>query len=129
MSIIINALKAKTDLLAGEGVSEKMIDEAEKALNLSFSGEYREYLREYAIAAYGGHELTGITKSPRVNVVDVTKAERKSNPDIPADLYVIEQTDVEEIVIWQSSNGVIFYSGPNHALTQLCNSLTEYIMK
>lgn len=129
MSKIIDAFKDKPDLLAGKGVSDKMVKEAEKALNLTFSDEYRDYLREFAIAAYSGHELTGITKSPRVNVVDVTKEERKMNPDISGDLYVIEQTDVEEIVIWQSADGRIFYSSPNQALTPLCNSLFEYISK
>ena len=129
MSTIIDSFKAKSDLLAGKGVPEEAILEAEKALNISFAKEYREYLREYAVAAFGGHEFTGITKSPRVNVVDVTKAERNNNPDIPADLYVIEETDVEEIVIWQSGDGNIYYSSPNQPLTKLCDSLSEYISK
>ena len=129
MATIIDALKSKIDLLTGEGVSELIISNAEKALNLSFSNEYKEYLKTYGIAVFDGHELTGITKSPRVNVVDVTNAERKRKPDIPSDLYVIEETDVEEIVIWQSGDGKIFYSGPNQDLTQLCNSLAEYVSK
>ncbi len=129
MATIIDALKSKMNLLAGEGVSETMITEAEKTLNLSFSSEYKEYLKTYGIAAYGGHELTGITRSSHVNVVDVTKDERERNPDVPADLYVIEETDVEEIVIWQSGDGKIFYSGPNQKLTHLCNSLSEYVSK
>lgn len=129
MSTIIDALKGKVNLLSGEGVSEKMIAEAEKALNLTFSEEYKEYLGTYGIAAYDGHELTGITKSSRVNVVDVTRDERNNNPEVPADFYVIEQTDVEEIVIWQSGEGKIYYSGPNHALTLLCGSMAEYVVK
>ena len=129
MSLIIDAFEAKTNLLTGEGVTEKLISEAEKELGLTFSKEYREYLSKYAIAAYNGHELTGITKSSRVNVVDVTKSERKNNPDIPKDLYVIEETDVEEMVIWQSGDGRVFCSSPNQTLSQLCDSLTEYISR
>ena len=129
MATIIDAFKSKNNLLSGEGVSETLITNAEKALNLSFSKEYKEYLKAYGIAVYGGHELTGITKSPRVNVVDVTKAQRENNPKIPADLYVIEETDVEEIVIWQSGDGEIFCSGPNQDLTKLCNSFAEYVSK
>lgn len=129
MATIIDVLKSKNNFLAGEGVSESLITNAEKALNLSFSKEYKDYLKTYGIAAYDGHEITGITKSPRVNVVDVTNAERKRNPEIPSDFYVIEETDVEEIVIWQSGDGKIFYSGPNQNLTQLCNSLAEYVSK
>ena len=129
MATIIDALKSKIDLLTGEGVSELIISNAEKALNLSFSNEYKEYLKTYGIAVFDGHELTGITKSPRVNVVDVTKAQREKDPKIPADLYVIEETDVEEIVIWQSGDGEIFCSGPNQDLTKLCNSFAEYVSK
>ena len=129
MATIIDALKSKIDLLTGEGVSELIISNAEKALNLSFSNEYKEYLKTYGIAVFDGHELTGITNSPRVNVVDVTKAQREKDPKIPADLYVIEETDVEEIVIWQSGDGEIFYSGPNQDLTKLCNSFAEYVSK
>ena len=129
MATIIDALKSKIDLLTGEGVSESIISNAERALNLSFSNEYKEYLKTYGIAVFDGHELTGITKSPRVNVVDVTKAQREKDPKIPADLYVIEETDVEEIVIWQSGDGEIFYSGPNQDLTKLCNSFAEYVSK
>lgn len=97
--------------------------------NLSFSKEYKEYLKTFGITAYDGHELTGITKSPRVNVVDVTNAERKKNQDIPADFYVIEETDVDEIVIWQAEDGKIFYSAPNRELAQLCDSFAEYVLK
>ena len=129
MATIIDALKSKIDLLTGEGVSESISSNAERALNLSFSNEYKEYLKTYGIAVFDGHELTGITKSPRVNVVDVTKAQREKDPKIPADLYVIEETDVEEIVIWQSGDGEIFYSGPNQDLTKLCNSFAEYVSK
>lgn len=129
MATIIDAFKSKNNLLSGEGVSETLITNAEKALNLSFSKEYKDYLKTYGIVAYDGHELTGLTKSPRVNVVDVTNVQRKNNPKIPIDLYVIEETDVEEIVIWQSADGEIFYSGPNHNLTKLCNSLAEYVSK
>ena len=129
MATIIDAFKSKNDLLSGEGVSESLITNAEKALNLSFSKEYKDYLKTYGIVAYDGHELTGLTKSPRVNVVDVTNVQRANNPKIPVDLYVIEETDVEEIVIWQSADGEIFYSGPNHNLTKLCNSLAEYVSK
>lgn len=129
MANIIDALKSKISLLAGEGVSDTLIADAEKTLNLSFSSEYKEYLKTYGIAAYDGHELTGITKSPRVNVVDVTIDERERKPEIPANLYVIEETGVEEIVIWQSEDGKIFYSAPNQELTQLCDSFAEYVLK
>ena len=129
MSAILVALQAKRRLLAGEGVSMKEVRKAENELGLSFSKEYKDYLQAYGIAAYGGHELTGLSKSPRTNVVTVTKLEREKNPSISEDLYVIEQTNVEEVVVWQSTKGAIYYSSPNNPLTKLCDSLTDYIEK
>lgn len=129
MASIIEAFEAKRRLLAGNGVPEESIGEAEKALEIKFSPEYREYLLRYGIAAYNGHELTGITKSERTNVVAVTKAAREKYPDIPLNLYVIEETGVEEVLIWQSEEGKVYYSSPNQPLTELCESFREYILK
>lgn len=129
MSLIIDTLESKRSLLASGGVTENKVIEAEKELSLAFTSEYREYLLKYGIAAYNGHELTGITNSDRLNVVSVTKAEKSKDTSIPADYYVIEQTNVEEIVIWQSADGKIYYSSPNQKITYLCDSLNEYIKK
>jgi len=128
MSSIKEVLEAKVELLKGEGASEEAIAAAEKKLNLSFSSEYREYLRTYGIAAFDGHELTGIVdKDPRVDVVAVTITEKAKNKEIPADFYVIEETDVEEIIIWQAGNGKIYSSSPNSAVKIICDSLYEYL--
>ena len=125
--MIIELLKAKEDTYFGKGVSEKEIKKAEKRLGLHFDSEYREYLSEFGFAIYEGHELTGLSKSERINVVDVTLEERKKG--FPKDIYVIEQTGVEGIIIWQSTKGEIFYSSPSCELTEYCKSLSEYISK
>ena len=59
----------------------------------------------------------------------MTIDERERNSEIPANLYVIEETGVEEIVIWQSEDGKIFYSAPNQELTKLCDSFAEYVLR
>lgn len=46
-----------------------------------------------------GHEFTGITKILRLNVVEITIEERMKNRLIPINLYVIEQTNIDDIVI------------------------------
>lgn len=129
MTSIIGALESRKRFLSGKGISADSINDAEKALGLSFSDEYREYLLKFGIAAYSGHELTGISKSERTNVVNVTLKARKRYPEIPLNLYVIEETNVEEVVIWQSDTGSMFYSAPNLPLTKLCNTLCEYVLK
>lgn len=129
MSEIIDVFEEMKRILHGNGVSDEEILAAETELGLSFSDEYREYLKRYGIAAYRGHELTGITKSPRLNVVAVTKAEKEKNPDIPGNYYVIECTNIEEVVVWQSSEGKIYCSSPNLPAEELCESLSQYISK
>ena len=128
MSRIIEVFESKVDLLKGDGVSEEAITAAEKKLNLSFSNEYREYLRRYGIVAFDGHELTGIVDNdPLVDVVAVTTAEKEKNKEIPADFYVIEETGVDEMIIWQSGDGKVYCSSPNSAVKLIYNSLVDYI--
>lgn len=129
MSDIIQALEAKQDLLFNGEISEAEIQSAERQLGLEFAAEYRKYLLKYGTAFYNGHELTGITKSSRLNVVDITHRMREKYPDVPQNYYVIECTNIEEIIIWQSTGGEIYYSAPNTSLTRLCGSLTEYVEK
>ena len=127
MSAIKDAFESRESFLAGKGASPEQIVQAEKQLGLSFAQEYREYLSSYGIAAYDGHELTGITKSDRLNVVTVTKEAKARYVSIPADYYVIEQVGVEELVIWQSGTGEIYGCAPNYKLEKICDSLGAYI--
>lgn len=127
MNTIMNAIKNKPNLYFGKGVNEVEIDSAEKDLNLCFDKEYKTYLLQYGLISYDNHELTGLCTSQRLNVVCVTREERKYNPQIPSDMYVIEQTNIDGIVIWQNSNGEIFQTFPNTSPTRIANSLSEYI--
>ncbi len=125
--MIIELLKEKDDTFFGKGTSENEIEKAEKKLGLKFNSEYKEYLTEFGTALYDGHELTGLSRSKRINVVDVTLEERKE--DFPKDIYVIEQTGMEGIIIWQSTSGEIYYSTPSGELNKYCDSLSEYVNK
>ena len=127
MKTIIEALKEKEDLLAGKGVSGEMIVEAEKEIGLKFAEDYRLYLKTFGIAAYGGHELTGITKSERVHVVAATKKEREHSPELPSNIYVIEHGNIDGIVIWQADTGEIYGAMPGHGLKQINDSLVDYV--
>ena len=125
---IIEAFKTKKDLLNGNGVTEKDICLAEKELNLRFSDEYRKYLKQLGIAAYDGHELTGLTKTERTNVVYVTKKEKENNFQIPESWYVIEVANIDNIIIWQEKNGRIYVSC-GEKTEEIFESLSEYILK
>ena len=129
MSAIKDAFESRKSFLAGKGASPEQISQAEKQLGLSFAQDYREYLSTYGIAAFDGHELTGIAKSDRLNVVSITKEARARYASVPADFYVIEQVDVEELIIWQSGSGEIYGCAPNYKVEKICNSLHDYVVR
>ena len=130
MENIIEVLRSSDDLFAGKGASKEQIDEASKALGLAFAEDYLMYLQEFGLAFVNGHELTGIGILPRNNVVSVTVEKRKLPhvKDIPDDWYVIEDTNIDSIVIWQSSKGKIYMETPG-IIKQIYSSMAEYILK
>lgn len=126
MSELVNVLKSMPDLYYFQGAETGEIDSAERALNVVFSPDYREYLAEYGIASANGHELTGICPSKRLNVVDVT-LDQKARHSVPGSYYVVEDIYVDDIVVWQSADGNIFQSAPGGSPSKICSSLAEYI--
>ena len=127
MADIIQTLQSTQDCICGHGVEEAEIQQAEMELEVKFAEDYYQYLLHFGLVAYDGHELTGITKSKRLNVVDVTKKARQYTANVPDDWYVIEETNIDGIVIWQSSEGAIYQTQPGHTLAMICKSLSEYI--
>ena len=111
-----------------EGVSDEEIIKAEEKLGLTFAEEYTTYLNEFGLLSYGVHELTGICKSIRLNVVDATIRERAENKNITDDMYLIEQIGVENMSIWQNSQGEIYEVAYGAIPQKIFDSLEEYIM-
>ena len=105
------------------------IAEAEADLGLSFARDYRGYLEGCSFASVNGHELTGICKSPRLDVVSVTRAERENWPDIDPTWYVLERTGMDGVVAWQNADGVVYLSIPGSGYMVACDSLLEYVKR
>ena len=124
---IIEAFKQKEDLCFLQGATKEMIAAAESDLDLSFSEEYKEYLRNFGIATANGHEFTGIINSPRLNVVDVTQEERMKNYNIPNDLYVIENLNIDKVIAWQNAAGEVFQTISDSVPEKISESLAEYL--
>ena len=59
--------------------------------------------------------------------MDVTLHEREKNPDMNCTLYVIEETNMDGVVIWQSSEGMIYQSSPGISLEMMYDSFADYI--
>ena len=107
--------------------TKEQIANAEKSLGLSFAKEYKEYLAELGCASIYGHEFTGICKAARLDVVSVTTEQKNCFDDIPNDWYVIEETNIDGIVIWQNAKGDIFSKAPNAKAEKIATSFSEYV--
>lgn len=127
MSDIIKVLKKMEDFDSLDGVSKEEIEKAELDLGLKFATDYKKYLLEFGLASADGHEFTGLIKSPRLNVVDVTVKLKKKFKDAPVDAYVIEELGVDDIVIFQTSDGSIYKAAPKTQFIKVANSLTDYL--
>lgn len=127
MTELMRLINESECALTGRSVSIDKLKSAEKQLGLHFSDEYSKYIQRYGCMAIDSKIITGISENSLYHVVSVTELERKYNPDIPLDWYVIEQTNIDGIVIWQNTKGEIFQTMPNAEPIKLCNSLAEYI--
>ena len=112
------------DVYAIGGCKQEEITEAQKTLGVLFAADYVEYLLAYGAALFEGHELTGICKSKRLNVVDVTLAHRKEG--IPGDWYVVEEANMDDVVYWQDKEGRVYESVPGSQAVKCASGLYEY---
>ncbi len=126
MSDIINFIQNQPDLFFLKGATDEEILQAEKSLGLEFDAEFRKYISVYGVASFNGHELTGICKSRRLNVVDATIEAKEKNTHIPNNFYVVEKLGIDGAIVWQSTDGCLyqttFYSEP----IKIARSLIEY---
>jgi hypothetical protein len=114
-------------LVSLKGVSREMITAAEQSLGLSFAKDYKEYLEKYGLISARHIELTGITDSKRLNVVEVTQAQRMSNK-FPLDMYVIEDTGIEGVIILQNGAGEVFELQNRNQIKKIYGSLSDYLL-
>lgn len=127
METIVELLQKHPDLICGTGASDSAIEVAEKELGLKFAPDYKLYLRKFGLVAFDGRELTGLGAANHVNVVTVTKNLRENSCEIPTDFYVIEETGIDGLTIFQNSEGHIYQSFFNGKPERIYNSLYEYL--
>ena len=127
MNEIIEMIKSLPKLEKVGKVSDTEIKDAEIQLHLSFANEYRDYLAEFGSISSKDMELTGIISVEYCNVVSATKQEWNLNPRVPHTMYVIENTCVDGIIIWQDTAGIVYQTTPDTAPTKIASSLYEYI--
>lgn len=127
MSIIVDTIKSMPDYIGSNGRTDEEIKQAEKELGVSFAKDYRKYLEAIGLACFDGRELTGLTKTSRLDVVSVTKEQRGKFGKSASSWYVVEEANIYGIVIWQSSDGTVYEAAPNSKAKKIADSLAEYI--
>ena len=127
MKNIVTVINSLSDVLPLKPATAIQIADAELQLRVSFADEYKEYLAAFGAIMADGLELTGIAKSEHRNVVSLTKREWKLNPKVPHVMYVVENTCIDGIIIWQDTNGLIYQTKPNMDVKQIAMSLADYI--
>lgn len=127
MKKIVDLINSLPEVLPLKPVTEVKIAEAELLLRVRFADEYREYLKAFGAIMADGIELTGIAKSEYRNVVSLTKKERELNSKVPNTMYVIENTYVDGIIIWQDTDGIVYQTSPGTEPVRIASSLYEYI--
>ena len=127
MSRIIEEFSKKSNFYSEKGASDEMIKQAEVALGLKFADDYKEYLQQFGAVSCGGHELTGFSEDANLEVVKVTVKNRESNPNVKMPLYVVEETHIDGIVIWQSESGEVFKAEYKDTPVKIFESFTEYV--
>lgn len=124
---IIDIINSKQDLLHSKGATIDEIEKLAERTQVSFADEYVVYLKTFGIIALDGHEFTGVSNSKRMNVADVT-LEYKGIYHCKLDgLYVIEDTDFDGIIMWQSCDGKVYKTIGDSEPRLAYESLSDYI--
>lgn len=127
MSKLIDILQRKDELIVGKPAEDGEVDKVEKMLGVKFSDEYRSILKTFGFVCVDGHEITGIANAKRINVYDVTMKERANNDCDLSGLYVVEQTHIDGVVIWQSASGEVYQTVAGTEPEKIYDSLLKYI--
>ena len=127
MNNIIELINSLPELLPLKPATDIQITDAEHRLRVSFSEEYKMYLKHFGAIMADGIDLSGIAKSEHRSVVAMTERERELNSMVPNNMYVIENTHIDGIVIWQDSNGLIYKTQPYKGPQKIADSMADYI--
>ena len=126
MKSLIDLIKSFDDAMIGKPSNEESIIEYETQLGLEFSEEYKEFLLTCGYASVADSELTGITGDNYDDVCVLTEYYKKQY-DIPKDFYVIENLGIDDVIVWQNTEGKIFMTVGDNPPKQIKDSLYDYI--
>ena len=127
MNTIIKTIESFKRKRFTGSVSSTLIENAEKELGICITPEYKEILQEYGSLCVKGEEFLGIDDE-HYDLVKATQEARKNDVHFPQDVYVIENTAIDGILIVQRNTGALYTYQPNSELQHLAHSLEEYLL-
>lgn len=123
---IVNEIRKIPGLYHVKGCDNGQIEEAQRALGLTFPEEYTDYLKEYGAISFYGTEWMGLNATGYLNVVEATKQERELNEAFPPDYFVIENQGIDGLIVASDEKGCI-YSIQYDKKEKIYDSLSEYL--
>ena len=126
MNNIITTIESFKRKMFTGSVSSELIVNAENELGISIAPEYKEVLNKYGSLCVKGEEFLGID-CDNYDVVKATNEARKNDKNFPLDMYVIENTAIDGILIVQNSTSELFSYQPNGKLQHVASCLDEYL--
>lgn len=109
------------------GCKTNQIKAAQKELDLDFPDEFIDYVKEFGAISFYGTEWMGLNVDSHLNVVDVTKNERKLVKGFPKGYFVLENQAIDELLIIVNSEGAVYSYQRGHKPTFICETMTEYL--
>lgn len=105
------------------------ISRAQRMLRLRFAEDYTRYVAKFGAFSANGIEFTGVTPHKRLSVVTVTMQERELNPNIPDDMYVVENVGIDGLIILQDGTGAVYSVQPLRKPVKIHENLADYILE
>lgn len=126
MDNIIEKIKGIPNLYHGKGCTTGQIDDAQKALGLTFPEEFVSYVKEFGVISFYGTEWTGLNISRHLNVVEATNQEKKLNDNFPNGHFLIENHAIDGILAIANETGQVF-TLQYDKINFLCESISKYL--
>lgn len=126
MESIVEKIKKIDKLYHAKGCTTSQLKEAQSELGLEFPEEFIDYVKEYGVISFYGTEWTGLNVDGYLNVVEVTKQERKLNPAFPLDCFVLENQAIDGLITAVDETGKVFTIQYDKKIP-LCDSISEYL--
>ena len=123
---VVDKIREIPDILYIGFTKEPAILDAEMELGIEFPQAYLNYLRAFGSVNLCGHQLTGLRVEGMGNVVTATEYERISNPNMPFNMFVLENVGIDGMAIVMDLDGAVFLL-QHETLRRIADSLSEYI--